>query len=55
MHVEECSGVLGQTIKGELGQNSWKLMNMRNVCQGLVLISATCHSKEGVKRYAKDF
>ena len=53
MHIEECQGVLGQNIKGALGQNSWKLMNMRNVCHGLVLMRAICHAKEGVTRYAK--
>ena len=28
-------------------------MNMRNACQGLVLMSVGCHAKEGVTRYEK--
>ena len=51
MHAEECSGVLGKH-KGSLGQNAWKLMNMR-VCCG-VSVSASCHAKERVTRYAKN-
>ena len=40
---------------GALGKKSWKLINMRNVCQGLVLMSASFHAKEGVTRYVKDW